>query len=160
NNRIGKRGDGRLEMCCAGCGSPLRKSRHSVPRQELGGYQGSAMSQPDQHIDLHTDQVRHVGHSKPSKRWVIVLILLLAAALIILVVQRWIVSQGKRPNSANGPIASATHAVVPEAKFTDITSAAGIKFIHNNGASGDKLLPETMGGGVAFFDFDNDGHQD
>src|SRR6266478_1163785 len=49
---------------------------------------------------------------------------------------------------------------IPSAKFTDITSAAGITFIHNNGAYGDKLLPETMGGGVAFFDFDNDGNQD
>src|SRR5688572_3581715 len=48
----------------------------------------------------------------------------------------------------------------PEAKFTDITSAAGIKFIHNNGATGEKLLPETMGGGVGFFDYDNDGDQD
>jgi hypothetical protein len=46
------------------------------------------------------------------------------------------------------------------AKFTDITREAGITFVHNNGAYGDKLLPETMGGGVAFFDYDNDGHQD
>jgi hypothetical protein len=49
---------------------------------------------------------------------------------------------------------------IPVAKFTDITAAAGIKFLHNNGAYGDKLLPETMGGGVAFFDYDNDGSQD
>ena len=49
---------------------------------------------------------------------------------------------------------------IPTVKFTDITAAAGIKFVHNNGAYGDKLLPETMGGGVAFFDYDNDGHQD
>jgi len=49
---------------------------------------------------------------------------------------------------------------VSPAKFTDITKQAGISFVHNNGAYGDKLLPETMGGGVAFFDFDNDGHQD
>src|SRR5215469_2353803 len=49
---------------------------------------------------------------------------------------------------------------VPVAKFTDITASAGIHFTHVNGAYGDKLLPETMGGGVAFFDFDNDGHQD
>jgi hypothetical protein len=49
---------------------------------------------------------------------------------------------------------------VPVAKFTDITAAAGITFTHVNGAYGDKLLPETMGGGVAFFDFDNDGRQD
>ncbi|HYG34610.1 MAG TPA: VCBS repeat-containing protein, partial [Clostridia bacterium] len=49
---------------------------------------------------------------------------------------------------------------VPLVKFTDITAAAGIRFVHNNGAYGDKLLPETMAGGVAFFDFNNDGHQD
>ena len=46
------------------------------------------------------------------------------------------------------------------AKFTDVTSEAGIAFVHNNGAYGEKLLPETMGGGVAFFDFDDDGDQD
>src|SRR5687768_10698403 len=51
-------------------------------------------------------------------------------------------------------------AVVAVAKFTDITSTAGITFVHNNGAYGDKLLPETMGGGVAFFDCDNDGDAD
>ncbi len=49
---------------------------------------------------------------------------------------------------------------LPEMKFTDITAAAGIKFVHENGAYGDKLLPETMGGGCAFFDYDNDGDQD
>jgi hypothetical protein len=49
---------------------------------------------------------------------------------------------------------------IPLARFADITSQAGIRFIHENGAYGDKLLPETMGGGVAFFDFDNDGFQD
>jgi hypothetical protein len=49
---------------------------------------------------------------------------------------------------------------VPVAKFTDITKEAGITFTHVNGAYGDKLLPETMGGGVAFFDYDNDGAQD
>ena len=49
---------------------------------------------------------------------------------------------------------------MPVVKFTDITAASGIKFIHHNGATGDKLLPETMGSGVAIFDFDNDGDQD
>lgn len=48
----------------------------------------------------------------------------------------------------------------PDVHFTDITQAAGIDFIHQNGAEGQKLLPETMGGGSAFFDFDNDGDQD
>jgi hypothetical protein len=50
-------------------------------------------------------------------------------------------------------------AEIPMAKFTDITRAAGVTFVHVNGAYGEKLLPETMGGGVAFFDFDGDGHQ-
>jgi hypothetical protein len=49
---------------------------------------------------------------------------------------------------------------IPAAKFTDITKEAGINFVQNNGAYGEKLLPETMGGGVAFFDYDNDGSQD
>src|SRR5437868_6375320 len=49
---------------------------------------------------------------------------------------------------------------VPKVRFTDITKAAGISFRHVNGSFGRKLLPETMGAGVAFLDFDNDGKQD
>lgn len=49
---------------------------------------------------------------------------------------------------------------IPTIPFTDITATAGIDFVHENGAAGEKLLPETMGGGGAFFDFDNDGDQD
>ena len=41
-----------------------------------------------------------------------------------------------------------------EVHFTDITEDAGITFVHENGATGKKYLPETMGSGVAFFDFD------
>ena len=48
----------------------------------------------------------------------------------------------------------------PSVVFTDITSDAGIDFVHTNGAAGDKLLPETMGGGCAFLDYDGDGDQD
>jgi enediyne biosynthesis protein E4 len=49
---------------------------------------------------------------------------------------------------------------LPTVKFVDITRDAGIAFKHNNGAFGDKLLPETMGSGVAFLDYDGDGDQD
>jgi hypothetical protein len=45
---------------------------------------------------------------------------------------------------------------VPAFPFTDITDDAGVRFTHTNGAFGQKLLPETMGPGVAFFDYDND----
>jgi hypothetical protein len=45
-------------------------------------------------------------------------------------------------------------------QFTDVTGSAGINFRHNNGAYGGKLLPETLGGGCAFLDYDADGWQD
>ncbi|HVF89505.1 MAG TPA: CRTAC1 family protein [Blastocatellia bacterium] len=45
-------------------------------------------------------------------------------------------------------------------QFSDVTAAAGITFKHNSGAFGKKYLPETMGAGCAFLDFDNDGWQD
>jgi enediyne biosynthesis protein E4 len=44
--------------------------------------------------------------------------------------------------------------------FTDVTATAGIHFKHNNGAYGGKLLPETLGSGCAFLDYDGDGWQD
>jgi hypothetical protein len=46
------------------------------------------------------------------------------------------------------------------AQFVDVTEDAGIRFQHENGAFGKKYLPETMGSGCAFFDFDTDGHLD
>jgi hypothetical protein len=45
-------------------------------------------------------------------------------------------------------------------QFHDVTQQAGIHFTHNNGAFGKKFLPETMGPGVAFIDYDNDGWPD
>ena len=44
--------------------------------------------------------------------------------------------------------------------FRDVTPQAGIRFTHNNGAFGKKFLPETLGPGVAFIDYDNDGWPD
>ncbi len=49
---------------------------------------------------------------------------------------------------------------LPDVKFLDVTREAGIHFVHYNGAVGDKLLPETMGAGVAFIDYDLDGDPD
>ena len=53
-----------------------------------------------------------------------------------------------------------TAAPIIPVKFTDVAQTAGIKFIHNNGASGLMLMPETNGSGVAFLDYDGDGYQD
>ena len=48
----------------------------------------------------------------------------------------------------------------PGFQLVDVTSAAGLRFRHNNGAYGGKLLPETLGAGCAFVDYDGDGWQD
>ena len=48
----------------------------------------------------------------------------------------------------------------PGVRFTDATQAAGLRFTHNSGRAGKKLLPETMGSGVALFDADGDGWLD
>jgi hypothetical protein len=66
-----------------------------------------------------------------------------------------------RVTSISAPTVQNTpRAEVPKIAFTDITAASGIQFHHENGAYGEKLLPETMGSGVAFFDYDGDGDPD
>src|SRR6185436_18045622 len=40
--------------------------------------------------------------------------------------------------------------------FRDVAREAGLDFIHVNGASDEKFLPEIIGGGGLLFDFDND----
>ncbi len=44
--------------------------------------------------------------------------------------------------------------------FGDLTSASGLDFVHERGARGAKHLPETMGAGVAWIDYDGDGDHD
>src|SRR5690242_12697288 len=59
------------------------------------------------------------------------------------------------------PAAPERSAIAPAAAhFVDVTTASGIDFVHHNGAYGEKLLPETMGGGVAVIDVANDGRAD
>jgi hypothetical protein len=48
----------------------------------------------------------------------------------------------------------------PAVTFVDVTTKAGIHFKHTSGAFGKKYLPETLGAGAAFLDFDGDGWQD
>jgi hypothetical protein len=57
---------------------------------------------------------------------------------------------------------SAAAAAPPDPGFrlVDVTAAAGLDFHHNSGAFGQKYLPETLGPGCAFFDYDGDGWLD
>ena len=54
----------------------------------------------------------------------------------------------------------AGQAASPGFRFVDVTAQAGIQFQHNSGAYGGKFLPETLGSGCAFLDYDRDGWQD
>jgi enediyne biosynthesis protein E4 len=60
----------------------------------------------------------------------------------------------------NSPAALSAATAPPSIHFDDVTRAAGIHFTRNSGAFGKKWLPETVGSGVAFLDYDNDGWQD
>ena len=48
----------------------------------------------------------------------------------------------------------------PEVQFTDITERSKVDFTQQNSATSNKYLLETMSGGVALFDYDNDGRLD
>nr|VFJ88551.1 MAG: Repeat domain-containing protein [Candidatus Kentron sp. H]VFJ90585.1 MAG: Repeat domain-containing protein [Candidatus Kentron sp. H]VFJ96725.1 MAG: Repeat domain-containing protein [Candidatus Kentron sp. H] len=102
-------------------------------------------------------------------RWSLVVLLMVAAIAVlgITLYRYWEPPQEpvgtarpKGPRAQGTPIARPP----PVVAFTDITEEAGIDFVHVNGApaddKGEKLLPETMGGGVAIFDYNGDGHQD
>jgi hypothetical protein len=69
-----------------------------------------------------------------------------------------------QPPSGPAAAADGAAAAAPDGaaavEFVDITEQAGIRFRHDNGARGKKFMPETIGSGVAFLDYDNDGWQD
>jgi hypothetical protein len=115
---------------------------------------------PDEHEELvHTDDTV-IGR---AVRWSLVVAVAIAviAGVAFFIFKRKPAPPPPKLTQLSAPVApDRSKAEVPPAKFTDITREAGITFVHNNGAYGDKLLPESMGGGCAFFDFDNDGDQD
>ena len=76
-----------------------------------------------------------------SGRW------LLAASFLLLA---WLPSGCRRAPAA--PRA--------EVQFHDVSRAAGIAFVHHNGARGKKYMPETVGSGCAFLDYNGDGWMD
>src|SRR5437667_3706280 len=122
------------------------------------------MNNPPPSSDEHEELVRAddtiIGK---AVRWSLVVGAIIAVVVIgfIFVVKRKPAPPPPRVTELSAPTSpDKPQVAIPAATFTDITRESGVTFLHNNGAYGDKLLPETMGGGVAFFDFDNDGDQD
>ena len=93
----------------------------------------------------------------------------LAVALVLAVavgITWWILSIEPEPEKLVEVVAAApeqAQAVVPDpplTSFKEVSRAWGIDFQHVDGAYGERLLPETMGSGVAVFDLEGDGDQD
>ena len=78
------------------------------------------------------------------------------AALVFFVLNRPEQEAPEQTIESSAPTVVEADVSAPVVAFRDITAEAGVSFSHFNGAEGDKLLPETMGSGAAFFDFDND----
>jgi hypothetical protein len=115
---------------------------------------------PEAQVELDEDELVPEDDSiiGSALRWS--LIVLVGAGAIVAVVL-WALN---RPEEAapeqsiesTAPTAVEADASAPVVAFRNVTAQAGVAFSHFNGAEGDKLLPETMGSGAAFFDYDND----
>ncbi len=109
----------------------------------------------------HHDRDAVIGR---AFRWSVLVIA--AGALLVFGLVTWLGRKQPQQSPVRAqapvPVAAGPQGSVepPAIAFTDITRQAGIDFVHVNGARGEKLLPETMGGGVAFLDYDGDGDMD
>src|SRR5262245_9604974 len=79
---------------------------------------------------------------------------LLGGAGVVVAVALWLFP----PSGSTSPQREGV--AFPDVRFTDVTDSAGLRFVHVSGATGRKLLPETMGSGVAVLDYDRDGRPD
>ena len=122
------------------------------------------MSNPPPNPPTHDEELvaaddRVIGR---AFRWSMVVVVVAVGVVAMAI---WLLRRPESPPPTHAtpnavPETVETSGEPPPVVFTDITTDSGIGFVHENGATGDKLLPETMGGGCAFLDYDNDGDQD
>jgi hypothetical protein len=72
----------------------------------------------------------------------------------------WRVGRGRTPVPLFLAVLVFGLAAAPEVRFVDVTTASGLEFQHESSPTSNKYLIETMGGGVAVLDYDNDGRLD
>src|SRR5580765_2024555 len=116
-----------------------------------------ADSEPEELVDADD---RRIGRAFRVSIWII-------GAVIAVGLITWLGARAPRPAAPvqetvlKAPLAQDAPPVAPApARFTDVTRASGVAFVHRNGAYGEKLLPETMGGGVAVIDVRGNGRAD
>lgn len=120
------------------------------------------MSEKNSDVDANTFERDDSVIATAFKRSLIVIVLL---AIVVGAITYQVLKPAPKPivvvtETDKPEVRQKPRLELPEMRFTDITQEAGIRFSHENGAYGDKLLPETMGSGSAFLDYDGDGDQD
>ena len=103
----------------------------------------------------------HIRHAFRNSAWLIALLGFAGAGVYWLTLAPEDIepveeAEIQTPSTAEAPGADRPHSI----RFTDVTESAGIGFVHVNGAYGERLMPETIGSGAAFIDYDRDGDQD
>ena len=116
-------------------------------------------------MDAPTSKPLSRGEARIRRAFILSLVAIVAAGVAGIVLY-WL----RHPPAQEQPVAQAQVAAPtlpapppdqpPAVTFTDITQAAGIDFVHVSGAYGERLMPETIGSGAAFLDYDRDGDQD
>lgn len=112
----------------------------------------------DDREDVQDDAV--IGKALMGSVVVLGLVGAIAGSIALAVYLRKPVAEDRKTEIALPQTRAVEQVVLPKIPLTDITAEAGIDWKHVNGMEGEKLLPETMGGGTAIFDYDRDGDND
>lgn len=113
-------------------------------------------------LDLHEDVENDAIIGRAFKGSMLVLGVLAVLAIVAWLLLREGPQIEQAVDKQVGDVADRAAATesMPEVRFTDVTAEWGIDFVHEDRARGEKLLPETMGGGVGVLDYDADGDGD
>ncbi|MCA9319932.1 MAG: CRTAC1 family protein [Planctomycetes bacterium] len=124
------------------------------------------MSRPLERPDAEAP-IEEVLHDEKAERQQSVVLALIGLFLVAIGIVLWLVYREESKDATeHRPEATAPRStdggtgVAPKVVFREAAADLGLVFRHENGATGQRLLPETMGSGAAFFDFDDDGDQD
>lgn len=132
--------------------------------QQAGSAGVEDLAEPTPDYDYDTEERDDTVIARALKQSLAVFLVVAVVVAVILAARDWFAHDGppitKRTPLQVPQVPKRPEADIPRVPFSDITDEAGIDFVHENGAYGDKLLPETMGGGCAFLDVDSDGDQD
>jgi hypothetical protein len=115
---------------------------------------------PDRDEELVPEDDAVIGRAFRRSLIGLVIIGLVVAAFVVLGGEEQAPEVVRQKDAGRIASLESRAAELPAVRFSDVTAEWGLDFVHPTGAEGRKYLPETMGGGAAFFDCDGDLDQD